>query len=312
MVKLWCNAFMSLTWNSILQNNPVTLMGILNITPDSFSKDGVTTLQATIDRFHDLIKQGATIIDIGAESTNPKADVTSEEEEWQRLYPFLAWLQHQKNNNPHLYNHIFISLDSYKPAIMRKSLSLGVIDILNDIKGFRSDDAIAVLKEYPNCLAIMMHMNGDNPQNMQSKSQLSEYEEKKQTVTEHVISFFQKQNNRLTQEGIDLQRFCYDVGIGFGKTFEHNIELLKNHKQIKDTLSKNTLQTLFLMGLSRKSFLGQVIAEHIRDNHSAQDRIFAGLSAQLFSIEKGHADIIRTHDVQAMNDVLKMWELLNC
>lgn len=251
-------------------------MGILNVTPDSFSSINVAQSTASaILEAQKLVEQGAHILDVGGESTRPGAVPLSSEQEWQRLAPVLqevmAW------NMP-------ISIDTYHAETMRKALDSGV-DIINDIWALRQPNAMHVVSKF-NCGVCMMHMHGE-PQTMQIHPMQGK-------ALDQVMAFFKHQIDLTDASGIDRQRIVIDPGIGFGKTVEQNFELLANQDQL------NTLQFPLMVGWSRKSSLGAVTGLGVHD------RLVPSIAAALIAVERG-ARILRVHDVQATVAALAIW-----
>lgn len=253
------------------------VMGILNITPDSFSDGGkYVALSAALERAERMIQEGADIIDIGAESTRPGALPVSLEEELARLLPVVKALK--DCGKP-------ISIDTRKPAVMAAVLDAGA-DMINDITGFRSDEAVDIVAK-SNCGLCVMHMLG-TPETMQVNPQY-------QDVTKEVSAFLEIQVNRLMRAGVIRERICIDPGFGFGKTIEHNLTLLKNIGEMQKKLPFPVLA-----GLSRKSLIAAITEKAV------SKRLAGNLGAALSAVAYG-ADIVRVHDVGETVDALKVW-----
>lgn len=252
------------------------LMGIVNITPDSFS-DGNQYLQTenAIAHAKQLISDGADILDLGAESTRPGADPVSVSEELDRLLPVIEGLYDL---------NVPISVDTFKPAVMRSVLKAGA-DIINDISGFRDIEAIKAVAD-SHCGVCVMHMQGE-PKTMQQRPHYDDlYAEVRLFLSERVLA--------LRAAGIVPERIMLDPGLGFGKTVEHNYALLRD-------LDKIQLDCYpWLIGLSRKSMIGKII------NKPPQQRLAGSLAGMLAAASRGAA-VLRVHDVAESADALKIW-----
>lgn len=252
------------------------LMGIVNITPDSFS-DGNHYLQtdAAIAHAKQLIKDGADILDIGAESTRPGAEPVALDEELRRLLPVIEGLRSLA---------VPISVDTFKPEVMRAVLDVGA-DIINDIAGFRDPLSVQAVSQ-SNCGLCVMHMQGE-PRTMQQQPHYEDlYAEVRQFLADRVLA--------LRTAGVNPQRIMLDPGLGFGKTVEHNYTLLRDLDKIQiDSYP-------WLIGLSRKSMIGHVV------NRLPQHRLAGSLAGMLAAVSRGAA-VLRVHDVAASADALKVW-----
>lgn len=253
------------------------VMGIVNVTPDSFS-DGGQHGDATSALHHaeQLLKEGADILDIGGESSRPGAPALSVDEEWARVGPVLA--EALKLGAP-------ISLDTCKTEVMRRALDLGV-DIINDIRALQAPGAEALVSAHGQCGICLMHMQGD-PSTMQARPDYLD-------VIDEVRSFLQGRVQALLVQGVAPARLCLDPGIGFGKTPEHNLTLLRRQNELAD------LGLPLLVGWSRKSTLGHITGRDVGE------RLAASIAAALASVQQG-AHIVRVHDVAATVDALKVW-----
>lgn len=252
------------------------LMGIVNITPDSFS-DGNQYLrtEAAIAHAQQLIADGADILDIGAESTRPGAEPVPLEEELRRLLPVIEAL-HELN--------VPLSIDTFKPEVMRAVLAAGV-DMINDIAGFQNPASIAAVADSDSGLCVM-HMQGE-PSTMQAQPQYDD-------VKNEVRDFLALRVQALLQAGVQPNRIMLDPGLGFGKTAAHNYTLLRDLEKIQiDSYP-------WLIGLSRKSMIGHVV------NKPPQQRVAGSLAGMLAAVARGAA-IVRVHDVAASADALKVW-----
>ena len=251
-------------------------MGIVNLTPDSFSGDGVTAdVKRAIEHARQQWMAGADILDIGAESSRPGAILISEEEELRRLMPVLKEI---------LTWGVPISVDTYKPAVMSAVLAAGVT-MINDIKGLASAESLALIAA-SDCAVCIMHMRG-----LPSTMQNSPYYE---DVVAEVSEFFSSTVLRCRQAGIADERIVLDPGFGFGKTLEHNLEVFR-------ALTAVGCHSLpLLVGVSRKSMLGVITGQPV------EKRLPASVAAALIAVQKG-AKILRVHDVTATKDALAVW-----
>ena len=253
------------------------VMGILNITPDSFSDGGqFQSLDSALSRAEQMIADGVDIIDVGGESSRPGAPALPLQQEMDRVMPVLYALR--DCGKP-------ISIDTWKPEVMREAIAAGV-DMINDINGLRAPGALEAVQG-SDCALCIMHMQ-NTPLVMQ---QQPEYVD----VVRQVIDFLQQRVAVLTAAGIDRQRLCIDPGFGFGKTVQHNFALLKALGQIRLELNLP-----LLAGLSRKSMLGAVTGKPV------EQRLAGSLAGILVAVEHG-ADIVRVHDVSETVDALKVW-----
>ncbi|CAN5255825.1 dihydropteroate synthase [soil metagenome] len=254
------------------------VMGILNVTPDSFSDGGsFHSLELAISRAEQMIAEGVDIIDIGGESSRPGAPRLSLEEELGRVMPVLYALR--DCGKP-------ISIDTCKPQLMRQALVAGA-DMINDISGFQTPESIAAVQE-SDCGLCIMHMQNE-PQSMQ---QNPHYED----VVAEVSAFLHDRAHALEVAGINRQRLCIDPGFGFGKTLEHNLLLLKNIGHLQSELGLPVLA-----GLSRKAMIGALTGRPV------EERLAGSLAAALAAASRG-ACIVRVHDVKETVDALKVWQ----
>ena len=255
------------------------VMGILNITPDSFSDGGkYLDFSDALKRAHAMIEEGVDIIDIGGESTRPGSDPVSIDEELKRIIPIIEALKRDSD--------IAISVDTYKPAVMKEVIDMDVA-MINDVYALTQPGAIDIIKKSKVGICLM-HMQG-TPKTMQINPTYK-------NVVSEVQSFLKGRAEMLISEGIDQSRIILDPGFGFGKTFEHNIEMLKKLESFQ------SLKFPLLVGLSRKSFIRKILnGEH--DNH-----LSGSISAAIFSVLKG-AKILRVHDVKETLSALKIINL---
>ncbi|KIF82231.1 dihydropteroate synthase [Noviherbaspirillum autotrophicum] len=266
---------------SLGDNAKPLVMGILNVTPDSFSDGGhFQSLDLALSRAEQMIAEGVDIIDIGGESTRPGSQPLPLEEELRRVMPVIYALR--DCGKP-------LSIDTYKPEVMREAIAAGA-DMINDINGFRANTALSVVKE-SDCALCIMHMQED-PLTMQMQP-------KYESVTDEVISFLHERINAAESEGIARERLCIDPGFGFGKSLEHNLALLKDTQRIADELGLPVLA-----GLSRKSMIGVITGRPV------EQRLAGTLAANLAAIAHG-AKILRVHDVAATVDAVKVWRAIH-
>ncbi len=267
----------------LARNRPL-VMGILNVTPDSFSDGGQHfSPSAALDAAQLMKEQGVDILDVGAESTRPGADPVSEDEELRRLIPVLEGLQALG---------LPISLDSRRPRVVRQGLDLGV-DLINDVTGFRDPDMQALLQlpQAKHCGVCIMHMQGE-PQTMQADPR---YEH----VVEEVFGFLTQQAKHLLAQGVDSERILLDPGFGFGKTLHHNLALL-------NALDKPAMHGHVLVGLSRKRMIGELTGHH----GPPAERLGGSLAAALYAAFYKGVAVVRVHDVQATVQAFTLWNAL--
>ena len=259
------------------QGRQALVMGILNITPDSFSDAGqFQHLEFALSRAEQMILDGADIIDIGGESSRPGAPPLPLRDELQRVMPVLYALR--DCGKP-------LSVDTYKPEVMREAILAGA-DMINDINGFRAAGAIEAVQD-SDCALCIMHMQSV-PQTMQDQPQ---YED----VVREVIDFLRERVDTMTAAGIARERLCIDPGFGFGKTVEQNYALLRATRQLRSELDLPVLA-----GLSRKSMLGAVTGRPV------EQRLAGSIAGALAAVAQG-AEIVRVHDVAETVDALKVW-----
>jgi dihydropteroate synthase len=252
------------------------VMGIVNLTPDSFSDGGrFHETRAAIAHCEQLLKEGADILDLGGESTRPGSAPVDEVEEWRRVAPVIQEVMGW--NCP-------ISLDTTKPEVMRRALEIGV-DIINDVHALRSPGAIEAVGA-AKCGVCLMHMQGQ-PEMMQVRPAYGD-------VLVDVAEFLQERVLAVQSAGVAGSRIVLDPGIGFGKSVEHNFALLQHQSKLL------ALGFPLLVGWSRKSSLGAVTGRSI------DERLPASLAAALVGVLNG-ARVVRVHDVGATVDALKVW-----
>lgn len=256
------------------------IMGVLNVTPDSFSDGGeFFSIDKAVARGLEIAAEGARIVDVGGESTQPGAEVVGVEEELRRVIPVIERLQAKID--------IFISIDTSKSEVAKAALDAGA-SIINDVTGGRGDEKMLPLAAKRNAAFIIMHMQG-NPQTMQVAPHYDD-------VVSEVADFFLQRYARALECGIDPMAIAFDPGIGFGKTLEHNLELI-------DKLGALRVQERpLLVGVSRKSFLARLVG-----SSDMSDRLAPTVALTSLLRSRG-ANIIRVHDVKENVDALRVTE----
>ena len=258
------------------------IMGIVNVTPDSFSDGGhFEGVTAALSHCEQLLKDGAHILDIGGESTRPGSPAVPLGEELARVLPVVR--EAVKLNVP-------VSVDTYKPEVMQAVLDLGA-DIVNDIWALRMERAIDVVAGHPRCGVCLMHMHRD-PQTMQVAPMDGD-------VLPAVTAFLAERCGALQARGTAEARIVLDPGIGFGKTVSQNYALLARQRELL------TLGLPLLAGWSRKSSIGAVTGRQ-----QPEQRVSGSVAAALLAVERG-ARIVRVHDVQETADALAVWLAVN-
>ncbi len=255
------------------------IMGVLNVTPDSFSDGGkFIQLNQSVTHAEALIAEGADLLDIGGESTRPGAAPVSLDEERRRVLPVLEAL---------VARGVPLSVDTQKPELMREAVAAGA-SMVNDVNGFRAPGALAAVAQSDAAVCIM-HMQGE-PRSMQQDPAY-------QDVIAEVRSYLAGRVQAAQAAGIGHERIVIDPGFGFGKTLTHNLKLLQDLCQFQGVCGA------LLAGLSRKTMLGQITG---RD---AGARVHASVAAALIAVQRG-AHIVRVHDVAATRDALAVWAAL--
>ena len=258
------------------------IMGILNVTPDSFSDGGqFNHLETALTQAQRMIDRGADIIDIGGQSTRPNAKQITLEEELTRVIPVIESLRKISD--------IPISIDTTRAIVAEKSIEVGA-DIVNDISGGTFDPQMLVTVASLQVPIILMHIKG-TPETMQ---QLTDYED----LIGEITAFFQERIKSLIEAGIKKEHIILDPGIGFAKNYEQNITILKNIKEFKK------LNFPLLIGTSRKSFIGKIL-----NRENPQERIWGTAATCSYAITNG-ADILRVHDVKQMYDIARVTDAL--
>ena len=252
-------------------------MAVVNVTPDSFSDGGrfANTTEAAF-QCERMLSDGADILDLGAESSRPGAKSISVQQELDRLLPVLEVA---------LTLGCPVSIDTTKPEVMRRAVAMGA-DIINDINALQAPGALDIVAAHATCGVALMHMRG-SPETMQRQPVYND-------VVGEVIGFLQARLAAANKAGISAERVVLDPGIGFGKSVEHNLELLRGQRELL------ALGQPLLVGWSRKSTLGAVTGRDVGD------RLIASVAAALAAVQNG-AKVIRVHDVAATFDALRVW-----
>ena len=257
------------------------VMGIVNVTPDSFSDGGkYAATNLAVEHALKLVEEGAAILDIGGESTRPNATPVGLQEELDRVIPVIEALSKQVN--------IPISIDTYKPQVMQAAINAGA-SMVNDVRALQEEGAMQVVAK-SNAGVCLMHMQG-MPQTMQVDPQYDH-------VVNDVIAFLQARLQASIGAGIAKERIVLDPGFGFGKTRVHNISLIQQLESLA------ALGQPLLVGLSRKSVLGQISTAQMTGN-DIDARLYASIAASVIAAQKG-AKILRVHDVKATVEALKV------
>jgi dihydropteroate synthase len=257
------------------------IMGVLNVTPDSFSDGGkFATVDAAIEQAIQMVSSGVDIIDIGGESTKPGATPVDEVTELARVIPVIEGIR----QHPDIQS-IPISIDTTKASVARSAIAAGA-DIINDVSGGQFDDRMFATVAQLDVPYVMMHMRG-TPATMQK---LTDYED----VVGEILAFFETQIDRAVQAGIDRAKIILDPGIGFAKQYQQSIEIIRHLDRFE------ILDLPLLVGVSRKSFIGKIL-----DQPDPERRLWGTSAACCAAIARG-TDILRVHDVAEMVDVSRV------
>lgn len=279
MCKLKCG-------DRFLDLSQTQVMGILNVTPDSFSDGGKLytgsklLLDEILVRAEAMVREGASILDVGGESTRPGAKPVGLQEELDRVLPVVEKIASELD--------VIISVDSSAPKLMRESAKLGA-GMINDVRALGREGAIDAVRE-TDLAVCLMHMQG-NPANMQERPEYSD-------VLDEVCDFLSHRVDDCLQNGILKERIVLDPGFGFGKTVEHNLRLLNRIDYFR------SLELPLLVGTSRKSMIGAVLGREV-------DQRLAGSLATIAIAAMKRAEIVRVHDVAETMDVVKMVQAVN-
>jgi dihydropteroate synthase len=253
------------------------VMGILNVTPDSFSDGGkFSRIDVALDQVEKMISAGASIIDIGGESTRPGAHEVSEKDEVERVIPVLKAIKKRFD--------IIVSIDTSKAVVMSEAITYGA-GIINDVRALQNDDCLKVLAQDQSVAICLMHMQG-LPRTMQHDPQYN-------SLIGDICNFFEERILACKQVSIDTSRLILDPGFGFGKSLEQNYRLLANMSKLQ------SFNLPLLAGLSRKSMIGNLL------NREVNDRLAGSIATAMIAAQQG-AKIIRVHDVKETVDTLKI------
>ena len=257
------------------------IMGIVNVTPDSFSDGGQhATPEAAVTHALSLAAEGADILDIGGESTRPGAPAVSESEELARVIPVIEQLAGQTETA--------LSIDTQKPVVAEATISAGAV-IVNDIAANRTEPQMWKIVAATRAGYVAMHMQG-TPQTMQDRPEYTE-------VVAEVRAFFEERLERFKKAGLNAEQVMFDPGIGFGKTVEHNLALLTGLERFTN------MKRPLLVGASRKSFIGRLTEAAV------EDRLAGSLACACRAAEAGAA-VLRVHDVKETNQALQTWNAI--
>jgi dihydropteroate synthase len=251
------------------------LMGVINVTPDSFSDGGeFFSHQAAVDQGLQLAAEGADVLDVGGESTRPYSEPVDAAEELRRVIPVVSDLHEQTD--------VLLSIDTSKAAVAQEAISAGA-EIINDVTGLQGDAAMVDIARETSAGVCAMHMRG-TPQTMQDEPTYSD-------VVEDIFEYLKARRDALLASGIQRERICLDPGIGFGKTHQHNLTLMANCGRFHD------LGCPLLVGHSRKGFLGKILGD------KTLDRTAATIGAAM-TLARAGVQVIRVHDVAPVRQAL--------
>ena len=266
-----------------LKNEKTYIMGILNVTPDSFSDGGeFLDKDKALSQVDKMINDGADFIDIGGESTRPGSLKVSSEEELKRVIPVISEVKKR-------FPDVLISVDTYKSEVADEAVNAGA-DIVNDISGLKFDENMAKIVVKYNVPVVLMHIKG-TPENMQKNPQYD-------NLLNEIFDYFRESINILREDGGNIENIIIDPGIGFGKTFENNLEIIQRIGEFK------SFGVPVLVGASRKSFIGAIL-----DKENPKDRIIGSLGVAAISAYNG-AKILRVHDVKETFEILKITDAI--
>ena len=278
--------------DKVLDLSQPHIMGILNVTPDSFSDGGqFNDVDKAVARGKEMIDAGATIIDIGGESTRPNAEVVATSDELQRVVPVVTAIRQQLGND------IWLSIDTSSPEVMQAAFEVGA-DIWNDVRALKREGA-AVMAAKLNIPVMLMHMRG-KPTTMNN---LAEYDD----VVKEIMTELEVRIDEVTSIGVMRENIIIDPGFGFAKNYEHHCALLSELKRLQ------TLKLPIMFGISRKRFLAEVLTKtglEALATTQPLERDNVGTAAGLFALQQG-ASIIRTHNVAMMQQAIALWSRLS-
>ena len=277
--------------DKVLDLSQPHIMGILNVTPDSFSDGGqFNAIDSALAHAKDMIAAGATIIDIGGESTRPNAQAVATSDEIQRVVPVVKAIRHQLGND------IWLSIDTSDPTIMQAAFEAGA-DIWNDVRALRREGAAAMAAKL-DIPVMLMHMRGE-PTTMNNFAQYND-------VIEEVSAELAARIDEVTSIGVKREKIIIDPGFGFAKDYEHHRTLLSQLTRLQ------ALGLPVMFGISRKRFLAEVLTKSGIEavaTTQAIERDAVGTAAGLFALQQG-ASIIRTHNVAMMQQAVALWQQL--
>ena len=257
------------------------VMGILNVTPDSFSDGGhFLDLEQAVAHGLRMSEEGADILDVGGESTRPGAAAVSEEEELRRVIPVVRELARRTDR--------LISIDTCKAAVAERAVEAGA-RIINDVTALAGDSRMASVAAASRAGVVLMHMRG-TPRTMQDDPRYDD-------VVAEVVEYLQARVNAAVEAGVRFEALAVDPGIGFGKTVEHNLDLLAQLERFA------ALERPILVGLSRKSFIGRITGREVHD------RTIASIAGAVYAVQRG-AHLVRVHDVKETCEALRLVDIL--
>ena len=267
------------TFSNTYASNKTLVMGILNVTPDSFSDGGLyfDDIAKAVARVEQMIEEGADIIDIGGESTRPGSTTISQEEELKRIIPIIDAVSNK------LGDKVMLSVDTYKSSVAKMALQAGA-HIINSLGGFTFDKTLADVVATTGCPIVIYHIKGE-PRTMQASIVYKD-------IIDEIVVFFQKQIYFGLSKGMKREQFILDPGFGFGKALEHNVEIIKRLHEFEK------LNLPLLVGVSRKGHLGKLLQQKLglAQMPGASERLEASLAETAVAVLNG-ASIVRTHDV---------------
>lgn len=271
------------------------IMGVLNVTPDSFSDGGrFNSIDTALRHADEMIRWGVDIIDIGGESTRPNAPSVATKTELDRVIPVVQALQAEFGKD------VWLSLDTSNPVVMEQGIHAGA-DMVNDVRGLHRDGACDVVARL-DCPVVIMHSRGEPDTMTQTMNSLANYDD----VVREVISELDRDIQRALNAGVRRENIVIDVGMGFAKNHAHHITLMQSLDTI---IAHFGLPMLF--GVSRKRFLGEILSTFApAQDHLPTDRDVIGTVAHLLAIQKG-ASIVRVHDVAHMAQAIKIWQMVS-
>ncbi|MPW95671.1 dihydropteroate synthase [Moraxella catarrhalis] len=282
--------------NKVMTFDVPKVMGVLNMTPDSFSDGGrFNHLDAALVHAEQMIAYGVDIIDIGGESTRPYAPKVSTDEELERVIPIIAAIRENFGED------LWLSVDTSDPAVMLQAIGAGA-DIVNDVRGLSREGACDMVADLE-CPVVIMHSRGTPDTMTQTMNELTSYND----VLAEISTELQIRIDKAMDAGIRQEKIIIDIGMGFSKNYEHHIQIMQNLQQIIQHF-----QMPMLFGVSRKRFLGEVLTnsglEYLK-NHQPIERDNLGTLAHFIALQQG-VHIVRVHDVKPMAQAVRLWQAL--